>query len=174
MSLPSDEYKNIVRKDRMNAAHLHITLVHLPVVLTPTATILLAFALYRRQSTVSTVALALLVASTVLCVPAFLLGEGAEEIIEHLPGVSEDLIEEHEEVADIAFWLSVGLGAGSLALLALRTRAQNLYAKGIKVALFLSVITSGALTYTAYEGGKIRHPEAYSDAPTSAEHGDKD
>jgi len=158
----------------MNAAHLHITLVHLPVVLTPTAALLLAFALSRRQSTTSTVALALFVAATLSCVPAFLLGEGAEEIIEHLPGVSEDLIEEHEEVADIAFWLSVALGIGSLFLLALRRRAQNLYDTGVKIILLLGVITSGALAYAAYQGGKIRHPEAYTDAPAAPEHEDKD
>ena len=158
----------------MNAAHLHITLVHLPVVLTPTAALLLAFALSRRQSTTSTVALALFVAATLSCVPAFLLGEGAEEIIEHLPGVSEDLIEEHEEVADIAFWLSVALGIGSLFLLALRRRAQNLYDTGVKIILLLGVITSGALAYAAYQGGKIRHPEAYTDAPAAPEHEDRD
>lgn len=156
--------------DTMNAAHLHIVLVHLPVVLTPTAAALLAFALYRRQASVATVALALLVASTALCVPAFLLGEGAEEVIEHLPGISEDLIEEHEGIADVAFWLSVVLGLGSLAMLALRKRAASLYAKGLNVILILSVVTSGALAYAAYEGGKIRHPEAYSETSTRQEH----
>jgi len=151
----------------MNAAHLHIILVHLPVVLTPTAAVLLAWALFRRQSTVATVALALLVASTALCVPAFLLGEGAEEVIEHLPGVSEDLIGEHAEVADVAFWLSIAVGVGSLAMLAMRNRAPQLYSMGVKGILALSVLASGALSYAAFEGGKIRHPEAYADISSS-------
>lgn len=148
----------------MNAAHLHIILVHIPVVLTPTAAVLLAWALFRRQSSVAAVALVLLVASTALCVPAFLLGGGAEEVIEHLPGVSEDLIEEHEEVADIAFWLSVAVGIGSLVMLAARDRAPKLYSVGVKGILALSVVASGALAYAAFEGGKIRHPEAYADS----------
>ncbi len=146
----------------MNAAHVHIILVHLPVVLTPTAAVLLAWALFRQQATVATVALVLLVASTSVCVPAFLLGEGAEEVIEHLPGVSEDLIEAHEEVADIAFWFSLVLGAGSLVMLALRDRSANLYKMGIKGILILSILTSGALAYAAFQGGKIRHPETHS------------
>lgn len=152
----------------MNAAHLHIILVHLPVVLTPTAAVLLAWALFRRQSTVATVSLALLVASTALCVPAYLLGEGAEEVIEHLPGVSEDLIEEHEEVADVALWLSIALGVGSLAMLAMRKRAPKLSSMGVKGILVLSVLASAALAYAAFEGGKIRHPEAYSDGSSEA------
>lgn len=151
----------------MNAAHLHLILVHFPVVLTPVAALLLAFGLYRRQSSTATVALVLFVVSTLLCVPAFLLGEGAEEVIEHLPGVSEDLIGEHAEVADIAFWLSIALGLGSIVMLTLRNRAAGFYEKGLAALLVLSVITSGALAYTAFEGGKIRHPEAYSDISTT-------
>jgi hypothetical protein len=90
-------------------------------------------------------------------------------MIEHLPGASEDLIAEHAEVADIAFWLSIALGLGSIVMLTLRNRAAGFYEKGVAALLVLSVITSGALAYTAFEGGKIRHPEAYSDI-SSATH----
>ena len=34
-----------------------------------------------------------------LTIPVYLTGEGAEEIVEHLPGVPHELIEEHEESA---------------------------------------------------------------------------
>ena len=38
----------------------------------------------------------------VLTIPVFLTGEETEESVEHLAGVSHDLIEEHEELAEKA------------------------------------------------------------------------
>lgn len=161
----------------MNEAHLHLILVHIPVVLTPFAAVLLAFGIIRKQAPLRTAALYFLIISTLFCVPAFLLGEGAEELVEHLPGISEDLIEEHEEVADIALWLSVAVGMVSLLALVIRHRAPKLFAASLRAALILALIASIALSYTAYEGGKIRHPEAYSTVtPDQAEeqhHNDK-
>lgn len=157
----------------MNAAHLHIILVHLPIVLVPTATILLAFALLRKQSTVATVALVLFVGSSLGAIPAFLIGEEAEEIVEHLPGVSEDTIEEHEEAADVAFWLTLFVGGGSAGALLIRRRSPRLAHATLKALVVAGAVSSGTLSYTAYQGGKIRHPEAYDTAASSA-HGDEE
>lgn len=154
----------------MNAAHLHIVLVHLPIVLVPTATILLAFALLKKQGTVATVALALFVTAAFFSVPAFLIGEEAEEIVEELPGISEDTLEEHEEAADIAFWLTVFVGGTAASALLLRRKAPKLAQVTLTLLVLAGTATSASLAYTAYEGGKIRHPEAY-DATASSEHG---
>lgn len=145
----------------MNAAHLHITLVHLPIVLVPTATVLLLIALWRKQAVLTTTALSIFIVATLTCVPAFLIGEDAEELVEHLAGVSEDTIEEHEEAADVAFWLTIAAGSGALLAFVIRRAAPSLRPTALKVLTVLGAVASGALTYTAYEGGKIRHPEAY-------------
>jgi hypothetical protein len=159
----------------MNAAYLHITLVHLPIVLVPTAAIILAIGLWRTNRSLSNTALSICIAATLFAIPAFLLGEGAEEVIEHLPGVSEDLIEQHEEIADIAFWLTVAGGLGSILSIGLRLAGSTLYNTAVKIVLCILVVASGALTYAAYEGGKIRHPEAHSTASTSSQaHEDND
>lgn len=159
----------------MNAAYLHITLVHLPIVLIPTAAALLAIGLWRKNISLTNVALSLCIVATLFAVPAFLLGEGAEEVIEHLPGVSEDLIEAHEEVADIAFWITVAGGLASIVSLGLRIAGSALYNTLVKVVLFILITASGALTYAAYEGGKIRHPEAHATTSASSQaHEDKD
>lgn len=151
----------------MNAAHLHLILVHIPVVLIPTATVLLCVALWRNQPTTTKTALSIFIAATIVCVPAFLLGEDAEEIVEHRPGVVEDTIEEHEEAAELALWLTVA--TGSISLLALLTRRSfpSLQPATLKTLVVLGTIASGSLSYTAFEGGKIRHPEAY-EGQTSA------
>jgi len=157
----------------MNSAHLHIILVHLPIVLVPTATILLAFGLLRKQGTVATVALALFVGGSLFAIPAFLIGEEAEEIVEHLPGISEDTLEEHEEAADSAFWLTLLSGGIAASGLLLRKRAPRLAQTGLKFLVASGAVTSASLGYAAYEGGKIRHPEAY-DTATSSAHDNKE
>lgn len=153
----------------MNAAHLHIVLVHLPIVLIPTATILLAFALLRKQGTVATVALWLFVCASLCSIPAFLLGEEAGEMVEDLPGISEDTIEEHEEAADIAFWLTLFVGTTAASGILIQTRAPRIMRPTLKLIVVTGAVASASLAYTAYEGGKIRHPEAY-DSSASARH----
>jgi uncharacterized membrane protein len=155
----------------MNAAHLHLILVHIPVVLLPTATILLCLSLWRNQHVLAQTALSLFVVATLVCVPAFLIGEDAEELVEHQPGVVEDTIEEHEEAAERALWFTVA--AGSLALLALITRKPlpGLQPTTLKILTVVGALASVTLGYTAFEGGKIRHPEAYpQDAAMDGEH----
>jgi uncharacterized membrane protein len=153
----------------MNAAHLHIILVHLPIVLVPTATILLAFALLRKQGPVATVALSLFIASSLCAIPAFLIGEEAAEMIEHLPGISENVIEEHEEAADVAFWLTLFVGGAAGGGLLLGKRVPLVTQRSLTLLALAGGVTSASLAYTAYEGGKIRHPEAY-ETPVAAEH----
>jgi hypothetical protein len=51
--------------------------------------------------------------------PVFFSGNGAEETVEHAPGVSDAIIERHEEAAKLAM-ISIA-GAGLLALVAVLT-----------------------------------------------------
>jgi|688.fasta_scaffold09166_4 uncharacterized membrane protein len=153
----------------MNAAHLHVTLVHIPVVVVPLGAAILAVGLARRNSAVSSTALSILLLAAIIAVPAFLLGEGAEEIVEHLPGVSEDLIEEHEEAADIALWLTVASGLLSLSSLVACKLMLSWSKRAMIATLPISIAAASLLSYAAFQGGKIRHPEAYESARGSAE-----
>jgi len=161
----------------MNEAHLHITLVHIPVVVIPLGFLILLVGTLRKNVAVSRVGLSVMVLATLIAVPAFLLGEDAEEIVEHLPGISEDTIEAHEEAADIAFWFTVATGLTSLvSLYALKVSAawRTLV---INAALTLSLVASCALAYAANQGGKIRHPEAFDKSQSGggeAQEHDKD
>ena len=157
----------------MNAAHLHIILVHLPIILVPTATVILAVGMLKKQSAVTSVALSLFVVASLFSIPAFLIGEEAEEMIEHLPGISEDVIEEHEEAAEVAFWLTLFVGGGALGTLPIRNRAPGLSQVAMKLLIISGTAASASLVYTGYEGGKIRHPEAY-DNTLESETGDRD
>ena len=151
----------------MNAAYFHITLVHLPVILTPLGVVLLMVAHLRSSLSVARVALGILIAASVIAIPAFLLGEGAEEIIEHLPGISESLIEEHEEFAEVGLWATIAAGLASLCAWVAISRGAFLERALLITTFFVSSIASVALAYTAHLGGSIRHPEAFSQSERS-------
>jgi hypothetical protein len=152
----------------MNAAYVHIVLVHLPVILTPLGAILLALAHMRHSMTVARVALGILVAAALITVPTFLVGEPAEEIVEHIAGVSEDTIETHEEAAEVALWCSIASGLLSLITWRVVAKGGALERAFLALTFLTSAIASATLGYTAHQGGKIRHPEAFS-TPKAAE-----
>jgi len=96
-------------------------------------------------------------------IPAYLTGEPAEEVLEHQPGISEELIHEHEESAEAAFIFVEVVGV--IALIALIVRR---YSK--KAGYLLTIITllgliggGGLIAWTANLGGKIHHTEIRSD-----------
>ncbi|MBX7144779.1 MAG: hypothetical protein K1X79_10040 [Oligoflexia bacterium] len=156
----------------MNSAHIHLMLVHLPVVLIPLAALLLGWGIWRSSSSVRKTAVAIAVLGSVCSIPAFLAGEGAEDLVEDRPGVSERVIEQHEEVAEVAFWLSLVLLAAALTSVALEARSHSLTARAYSTSLALAIVCSVTLAYAANLGGRIRHPEAF--AVGTVQHTDRD
>jgi hypothetical protein len=150
----------------MNAAYFHIASVHLPVILTPLGALLLVVAHMRHSATVARVALGILVAAALFAIPVFLLGEPAEEIVEHLPGISEELIEAHEEAAEVGLWVSIASGLISLITWRLIAIGAFLERAFLTLTFLTATVASVALGYTAHQGGKIRHPEAFQ-APSA-------
>lgn len=153
----------------ITSAHIHLAVNHLPVVgaLLATGTLLLA-ALTRRAS-VRNVGFGLLIFAAVSALPAYLSGEGAEETVEHRPGVSEKLIERHEDAAARA--LAVTLAAGALAaaaLLSLRLRQERAVRTLFAAALISSLAATGLMGQVANLGGQIRHDEIRLGAGSSA------
>jgi hypothetical protein len=124
--------------------------------------LILAFGLWRANKVISHVALSIFLLATVTVVPAFLLGEGAEELVEDIKGVNEDNIESHEEVAELALWMTVALGALSAFGLMADKKGWGTARFALTGALGLSLLSSSLLAYAAQEGGKIRHPEAFA------------
>jgi uncharacterized membrane protein len=149
----------------MNAAHLHLIVNHVPVVLVPVAALLLTWAVYRKSTELIGAGLVLLAAGALAGGAAFLSGEPAEEIVEHLAGVTERTIHGHEEAAEAAI-LATGF-TGLLALVTfvagpLRGRTPTTL---IGVTILAAVTSAGALAYTAWLGGDIRHTELSGTAP---------
>ncbi|GAB3237281.1 hypothetical protein GCM10027346_28680 [Hymenobacter seoulensis] len=144
----------------MNEAHLHLVLNHAPILGTLFGLVVLAFGIVRHDAILSKTGLISLVVAAVLCLPTQLTGEGAEEVVEHLPGISHQLIHAHEEAAELGFWALELTGALALVALLNKTRPRL-----FRLAVLAGAILSfGLLARAGNLGGQISHPELQATA----------
>lgn len=142
----------------MNASQIHLALTHLPVVLSLAGMVALAISFIKTNIALRRTALYILLIAGVAALPVFFTGEGAEEVVEHMPGVSDSLIERHEEVAKLG--LITILAAAVLALISLLRFLSATLAKRMAAAvLLISLVSTGLMAQTAHLGGQIRHTE---------------
>ena len=141
----------------MDAVHVHLALNHVPVVGLGFALLTLIAGLARGDERIQRLGLAFLVVIGVTAFAVRLTGEGAEEAVENLPGVTETVIGRHEQAANLAAVFVSALGLVALAgVLAWRRGAPRWFHAGM-LAL---VIAGGAMmAYAANLGGQIRHTE---------------
>lgn len=147
----------------MDSVQVHLALTHVPVILSLIGLVMLAIAFLIKNSTVTRTSYILLVLAGIAAIPVFFTGEGAEDAIENLPGVSESVIETHEDVAALAMiTISITAFVTLAALIALRWKiASRLFS----IAVLLTAVVSVALMIqTAHLGGQIRHSEIRGDA----------
>lgn len=159
----------------MNLAHIHLVLNHIPVVGIPLALAFLLYGTIAKNRGAQKFAFFALVAVAAITLPTYFTGEPAEEVVENLPGVTEPLIEAHEEAAELALILTSLTGISAIAALVL-ARKENLYRYALYGTILAAVLAAGSLGYTANLGGQIRHTEiranaaaAPAEAPLSAE-----
>ncbi len=143
----------------MDATHLHLALAHFPIIGTIIGAALLAYGQSFKNIEIQKVALATFIIMALLTIPVFLTGEEAEEAVEHLPGFSKQLIENHEELAEKAVWL-MGI-LGGLSLIAFYAIIKKLsFAKILLwITLIVSLATFGLFAQVGNLGGQIRHAE---------------
>ena len=146
----------------MNSSQIHLALTHVPVLLSVVGVVLLAIALIRKNDTLIKTSFYMLLFAGISALPVYLTGEGAEEIVEHLPGVSEPVIEEHEELAGVAFGLALATGVFALTGLVVYNREKILRVVRPSV-LVLGLATGVVMVITAHLGGQVRHTEIRPD-----------
>src|SRR5512144_2399191 len=142
------------------SAQIHLALNHLPVFAALLATATLLFAAVTRSTSTRNTGLGVLVFAALAALPVYFTGEGAEEIVEHRPGVTEAIIERHEEAAERALATILVAGAvAAAALMAVRLRKERV-ARGFFVAALIGALASaGLMGQVAHLGGQIRHDE---------------
>lgn len=142
----------------MNAAHVHLLLNHVPVIGALFAVGVLAVGLFWKRDELVRAAAGLFAAAALFAAPVYLSGEPAEEVVESLPGVSEPVIERHEDAAAVAFATLAVVGVLSLTALVL-FRRQVVPVTVARAGLALGLIALALMGYTANLGGQIRHTE---------------
>ncbi|HDZ14551.1 hypothetical protein LCGC14_1444700 [marine sediment metagenome] len=147
----------------MNEAHFHLIVNHLPIVgvLIGLLVLFIGFILNKPQLKVT--ALGIFIFSAVASVAAFYSGEGAEDIVENITGISETLIHTHEAYAERFFTSILVLGFVSVVTMFLKIESPKYAKYGFMLILVLSVLSTVLAKYVGTSGGEIRHTEIRTD-----------
>ncbi len=159
----------------MNDAHLHMVVNHFPIIGTILAIGILTAGLLNKNQSIINTAYVLFIIGAIFGILSMNTGEGAEEMVENMPGIGWKIIHDHEELAEkMALLLNV---LGLLSIIALYLN----YKKNTKeklVSLFILAIGIASLFVVqkvGTSGGEIRHTEIRASSQnTSAEKIDKD
>ncbi len=144
----------------MDLVHIHLLLNHVPVLGLLIGFLILAWGTLRGFDEVKNVGLIVLFVSSLIAIPVYLTGEPAEEVVENLPGVSEQIIELHEDAAIYSLVLCIITGIlAFVALMARRFLSESTAKIAIFIVLIQSLIAGGSIAYTANLGGQVRHSE---------------
>ncbi len=152
----------------MNFAHLHLIVNHVPIIGIPVALSFLAYGLVTKNLPTQRFSLFILLALSLMVLPVYLTGEPAEEVVEHLPGVVDSLIEPHEDAGKISLIFTLLTGVASFVALwfqknEAKRRLINLSVMGVACIALMSLI------YTANLGGKVRHTEFRAEGSVQTE-----
>src|SRR6266851_2163740 len=87
----------------MSFAHVHLLLNHFPIIGTMIGLGLFIIALMGKSDHLKQASLLVLLCIAMLAFPTYLSGNAAAEEIQHLSGVSQDLVKAHQNSALLAF-----------------------------------------------------------------------
>lgn len=152
----------------MNEAHLHMVVNHFPIIGTIFGLGVLVTGIFLKNNVVKNVAYVLFIVAAIFGAVSMATGEGAEEIAENLPSVTEQFIHEHEEMAEKLAIVLYALGLVSLIGLYLNIKNQ---AKANLVSYLAAVIAIAGVfigKQTGTTGGEIRHTEIRANAASVA------
>ena len=148
----------------MSAAEVHLTLNHLPVLLSTVGAGLLGAGLYLRSSDLKNAGFFFMILGGLVAIPVYLSGQPAEVLLKNYPGVSRAAIHEHENAAWYSFIALEISAAGALVAFILLFRKKAVSKLVCVVLLLLVAVACGALVRTAHLGGLIRHEEIQTPA----------
>ena len=142
-----------------NLAHVHLLLNHVPTIGTTVALGLLIVAFVRRDEPLKLVGLEVLFAIALLTLPTYMTGVAAFPKLRNQPGISDQAIRLHQDVALYGFtWLEFAGFIGWVALWQARRRGRA--ATGmVATAMALTTVALVVMAQAANLGGNIRHPE---------------
>lgn len=143
----------------MDLAHLHLLLNHFPTIGFIIGGGLFLLSLFAKSDHLKLASLVILLGIALIAIPTYMSGNGAQDAIKSLPGVSKSLIETHEGAALVAMAFMELTGAFAwLGLWQLR-RLARIPTWNLVVILILSAVSFGLMARASNLGGEIRHAE---------------
>lgn len=159
----------------MNGAHFHLIVNHLPIIFPIVSLLVLALGMITKSTHVKRTAFFILIIGAITAAIAMISGEGAEETVEHMKGISESYIETHEYIAKIFTILSFILGGMSLAGLWISFKHKLLLNMACIGIFVMNLVVLMYAKQTGTTGGEIRHTEIREgNTPTNHIDHDKD
>jgi uncharacterized membrane protein len=152
---------------------------HFPIIGTILGLGILVAGIIFKNNAVKSTAYGLFVVAAVFAAFSMGTGEGAEEIAEKLPSVTDQVIHEHEEMAEKLALVLYALGLVSLIGLYLNFKNHAKANLISYLVVVISVVGVFLAQQTGTTGGEIRHTEIRANATqtpttTEAEGEDKD
>jgi hypothetical protein len=143
----------------MDLTHTHLLLNHFPTIGSIIGGGLFLLALLMKSDDLKRASLVILLGIALISIPTYMSGNGAQQAIQSLPGVSKSLVETHEGAAMEA--LAFMQVAGAFAWLGLWQfrRLGHLPGWNAAVILVLTLVTFGLMARASNIGGEIRHAE---------------
>lgn len=146
----------------MNDAHFHLVVNHFPIVGVVIGFLVLLSGLILKKNQVKATALFIFIFSVLAAIAAFYTGEGAEEMVENMANVSETLIHQHEEQAEVFYVMMLILGGISFVTLFLELKKFAFAKFGFTAVLLLSIACIVMAKFVGTSGGEIMHSEIRS------------
>jgi hypothetical protein len=143
----------------MNAAHQHLLINHFPIISLVLGVLVMLIGILSKSSVTRRVALLLFLVAGITSMVSSSTGEGAEEIVEHLPGADHDLIHEHEEHAESMMPFMWGILFLSLIALFLEWKKKSMAMIASVTVLLVAMIATYFAREVGNSGGAISHPE---------------
>lgn len=155
----------------MNQTHIHLIITHLPIFGSVLGAFVLIHGIWTKSNMTLIAAYNVLIISALGAGIAYATGEGAEETVEHIQGISKKMIEEHAESALISLIGLIVVGLISLIGFFVTLRSSGLKMPFALITLFLALVAFGCIIRTGYLGGQIRHTEIGTNAVSPVDKG---
>jgi uncharacterized membrane protein len=143
----------------MNGAHWHLVLNHLPIIIPVIALIIMLGGIILKSNILKRTAYFFFMVSAMTAIATFSTGEEAEEVVEKIQGIDENLIKIHEETSEIFAILLYVLGGISMLGLWANWKEKSFSNVIMFVTLAMSLIVLFYAQQTGTTGGEIRHTE---------------
>jgi len=143
----------------MNLAHVHLLLNHFPTIGMLVGLAVFVAAIAAKSDDLKRASLVVFFAIALLSIPAFVTGTSAKLALQHAPEVSKAMIDTHETAAFEGLWVMELTGALSWLGLWQYRRLSRVPQGTLTAVLLAGLATFGMMSWAAFIGGEIRHPE---------------